>query len=208
MGGGNGRPPSPASRSSGRGRRSGRCDASRAVDLFPGALADIADPQVAGRPIEREAPRVAEPDTPRSGRAPNGRHTGWSTGCRTGSEPVRRLTSIRRSLPRSVPRLCARLPGSPPLPPSPSPMYRYPSGPNAMCPPLWLSYGWLNPQQGPATAAVHAIGVRRDAVLADDAGAVEVRVAQVELAVGLVARVEREPEQALLAAPRHERESR
>ena len=31
------------------------------VDLLPGALADVADVQVAGRPVEREAPRVAKP---------------------------------------------------------------------------------------------------------------------------------------------------
>jgi hypothetical protein len=31
------------------------------VDLFPGVLADIADPEVAVRPVEREPPWVPKP---------------------------------------------------------------------------------------------------------------------------------------------------
>src|SRR5207244_8133131 len=34
------------------------------IDLFPCALSDIADPQVAGDPVERETPGVAEPVRP------------------------------------------------------------------------------------------------------------------------------------------------
>src|SRR6266702_1209698 len=40
------------------------------VDLLPGALADVGDPEVAGRPVEREPPRVAEPVADRLPRGP------------------------------------------------------------------------------------------------------------------------------------------
>ena len=50
-------------------------------------------------------------------------------------------TSIRRMEPSSV-DVSWPLPwGSARLPPSPSPMYRNPSGPNARWPPLWLAKG-------------------------------------------------------------------
>src|SRR5690242_2787906 len=52
------------------------------------------------------------------------------------------LTLIRRILPRRLSTFCARFPGSPLLPPSPSPMYRYLSGPKVIIPPLWFAYGW------------------------------------------------------------------
>src|SRR5207302_286284 len=39
-------------------------------------------------------------------------------------------------------RLWPFLRGSPPLPPSPRPMYKNPSGPKTNCPPLWLGKGW------------------------------------------------------------------
>jgi hypothetical protein len=42
------------------GRRAGPLD----VDLLPGALADVADPQVARRPIEAHPPRVAQAREP------------------------------------------------------------------------------------------------------------------------------------------------
>ena len=58
-------------------------------------------------------------------------------------------------------RLWARLPGSPPLPPSPMPMYRYPSGPNAIIPPLWLAYGWAIVMIRPAGAGLPPVRVRR-----------------------------------------------
>ena len=36
----------------------------RPVDLLPRILADVADPQVAGDPVERPAPRIAQPERP------------------------------------------------------------------------------------------------------------------------------------------------
>src|SRR5438094_7220000 len=54
------------------------------------------------------------------------------------------LTSMRRILPSSRVLSCALPATSPGEPPSPVPMYRYPSGPNVTMPPLWLAYvGWL-----------------------------------------------------------------
>src|SRR6266852_7538783 len=49
-------------------------------------------------------------------------------------------TSSRSSLPRRTLVFCALFGGSPPAPPSPVPAYRYPSGPNCNCPPLWFEF--------------------------------------------------------------------
>ena len=51
-------------------------------------------------------------------------------------------TSTRSIAPNRVSKSCPLFKGSPPDPPSPNPMYRYPSGPKAMVPPLWFGKGW------------------------------------------------------------------
>src|SRR4030095_2552873 len=53
-------------------------------------------------------------------------------------------TSMRRILPRHFNGFCARSAGSQKEPPSPSGMYRYPSGPNLISPPLWVANGWMD----------------------------------------------------------------
>src|SRR5688500_11762748 len=80
------------------------------------------------------------PVTQISGRAPGTPTYGLPGGTQYDRPSHDRLTSSRTTLPSSVDRLCPEAKGSPAPPPSPSTQYRYPSGPNATCPPLWLLY--------------------------------------------------------------------
>ena len=95
------------------------------VDLLPRALADIADPQVAGRGIEPDPPRIAQAAQPDLGQ---GTGDAGDTGCRPARHTALArvasgpLTSMRRILPRSVSSRWPLPSGSPPEPPSPIPM--------------------------------------------------------------------------------------
>ena len=97
--------------------------ARREVDLFVRVLADVADPHVAGRAVEREAPRVAQARTSRSrGRAPARPTNGLSAGIVYGAPPLRRRDRCAGSC-RAACRGSGRCrAGRPPLPPSPRPM--------------------------------------------------------------------------------------
>ena len=122
------------------------------VDLFERALADVAEPQLAAAAIEAPAPRIAEA-VGEDLRAVRRAVAADVAACVADERIVGRngvgrallefATSMRSILPSSVSALSvADLPcGSPPPPPSPMPMYRKPSGPNAMLPPLWLFSG-------------------------------------------------------------------
>ena len=104
---------------------------------------------------------------------------------------------MRRILPSGVVRSRPLRFGSSAEPPSPSPMYNRPSGPNATFPPLWLANGWSTFSTSRAGCGVEHAGGRVDRVLGDDGVARPVRVVDVREIVG---RMEGEPEQALLAA--------
>ncbi len=86
---------------------------------------------------------MRRPEAQISGRTPVWPANGFDAGTVYGAAP---FTSIRSILPSRVVIVCALFCGSPPLPPSPSPMYRNPSGPKASIPPLWLAKGcvWVN----------------------------------------------------------------
>ena len=90
------------------------------VDLLVGVLADVADHELPGRAVEREAPRVAQPDARRSP-AP--------------ARPGRAGSACRAARPGPA---RART-GCCPPPPSPVPSHSLPSGPNCSWPPLWFS---------------------------------------------------------------------
>ena len=110
-------------------------------------------------------------------------------------------TLSESSLPKSERMFCARFSGSPPEPPSPIVKYSRPFGPKASMPPLWLPYGSRLEKSCRGDGARGVPFVRYSTTLRR---AVAGRVLDVELAHLRVGRVEREPEQPLLAARRHE----
>ena len=107
-------------------------------------------------------------------------------------------------------RFWAFSPGSPPLPPSPTAAYRKPSGPNAIWPPLWFpncECGITRRMRSEAGSAMFgsAVTVYRaitmsPALRTGGVGVGHARVVDEEEAVGRVLGVEREPQQAALAA--------
>jgi hypothetical protein len=110
------------------------------VYFLPQALPDICDVEVAGEPVERVSPGIAQAECPDfvvarlAYEGVVGRDSVVSTG------PLAPSTSIRRIFPGRLSVISCALPrpavcpssSSPAPPPSPVPMYRYPSfGPNA-----------------------------------------------------------------------------
>ena len=82
-------------------------------------------------------------------------------------------------------------------------MYSMPSGPNSTAPPLWFANGCSMWRRTVSLDAIGHVRVgRADRVLGDDGVAVTIGVVDEEARVGGVVRVERQAEQAALAAAR------
>ena len=153
-----------------------------AVDLLDLVLADVADPDLAQRRVEPEAPGVAQPgehDLPVAACAPS--------------------TRVAISLPSSDCGSWAWRSGSNAPPPSPRPRYRRPSGPNASWPPLWFSSGWSTNSSSPQRRGIDG-AVPAGAELGDARVARAVRPVQVQAPVGREVGVEGDAEQPLLGA--------
>ena len=128
---------------------------------------------------------------------------GLSDGMRVGGAAGRIPRVDAQHLAQEAARGSGRAPpGRRHSPPSPMPMYSISSGPNAIMPPLWLLYGWeiLMTWRRQLTQALVRVAGQAPR-LRDHGRAIGLAgVVDVEQMVRGVVGMEREPEQALLAA--------
>ena len=167
-------------------RRAAEARRRQRVDLLPVVLADVADVQAPVRAVEGVAPRIPEAvgvDPP--------------AGAELRGFDAQELAVAAAHVLRAAA-------GSQLPPPSPWPSVEPPFGPNASRPPLWLPGGLVDERS--SLRERRPCRVRGVRPVAHDAGvAVDVRVVHVEEVVRGVLRVERDPEQAALAAAVDER---
>ncbi len=141
--------------------------ARRRVDLLELVLADVGDPEVAGDRVEREPPRVAQPERPDLARAaPSTPTNGLSAGTVYGRSPDG-VGSMRRILPSSVPRSSARRSGSPPEPPSPSADVEHAVGPERQIAAVVVGVRLVDADQHPRPTPRSNVPSADDGVLGD-----------------------------------------
>ena len=171
----------------------------RAVDLLVAILADVADPQVAGLAIEREAPRVAQAERPDEVVT---RHA--DVGIR-GRDRVRlpRVDVDPEDLAQQRTEALGAVAGIAGAAAVAHPDVEIAVGPEREHPAVVVRVGLRDAKDDLDRRGVGLAGVRRRSqVLRDHRVAVAVRVVDVELAVPAVVRVERQTEEAALAARR------
>ena len=176
------------------------------IHLLERSLADVADPQVAGRPIEREAPRVAEPVGPdlaarllAPAGSPDegvvGRHGVRRAGGRPRIDPQELAEERVQALTVAL-RVAA---GAPVARRDPEQAV----GAHRERPAVVVGVGLLDPEEDPLGRRISAVGGgigRRD--LAHDGVPVAIGVVDEEPAVGREGGREGEPQEPALAAGR------
>ncbi len=174
------------------------------VDLLEGVLPHVADPQVVGRPVERDPPRVAEAGDvdlgPRAGCSEE-RIVGWDA---VGT-PVRRMVDVdsedlaeeRRQLLAVALRVAAAAAVA-------EGDVEVTIRPEHDVAAIVVGVGLVDGQDDALAIGVRLVGVAgRHAPLRHDRGAIGVGVVGVEARVARIARMEGEAQQALLPAVAH-----